>query len=421
MKKKPPAKTEVADATLHDLSVETKHLFLKNVKIGLVGGGGIAAIELPKIARELRRYGAQIKFYVTENCLRFIGREALEWASGAPVMVTPTGFADHICQDDMVLVLPGTADLVAKLAHGICSDGASTYLQSAIGQKKLVLICPTMHKSLSESEFVKENFARVKKQDNAIILPPREEEGKLKAPDPQLLARLSSHYFNRKALEKNKTKPARVLVTLGGSRVLIDAVRCLTNISTGKLGTHIVDELYCRGFEVDALVGQTEAVLKSQPGLTVYSEPNFDKMFQFLKAVKPDYYVGFFHVAALSDYLYKGDLNKKLSSKQPTLDLKLSAAPKMIELSNLQKITYRFACKLTETNEEAGLKIATDFMSKHRLNGILWNNASSAFQSATHDGILIIKSKKTTDEIRVSGKQNLARAMVAHFENWFLG
>lgn len=420
MKKKQPFQTQVSDASRHDLSVETKHLFLKDVKVGLVGGGGIAAIELPKIARELRRYGALVRFYVTENCLRFIGREALEWASGELVTVTPTGFADHICQDDMVLVLPGTADLVAKLAHGICSDGASTYLQSAIGQKKLVLICPTMHKSLSESEFVKENFARVKKQDNVIILPPREEEGKLKAPDPQLLAKLSSHFFNRVGLQKNK-KPTRVLVTLGGSRVLIDAVRCLTNISTGRLGALLVDELYCHGFEVDALVGQSEVAIQNRPGLSVTVEPNFEGMYAFLKNIKPTNYSGFFHVAALSDYLFKGDETKKMSSKQSTLELKLTAAPKMIELANLKKIAYRFACKLTETNEDAGLKIATEFMNKHSLNGILWNNASSAFKKATHEGIVIVKAKNAPQHVRVAGKQQLATVMVEHFENWFLG
>lgn len=420
MKKKQPQKAVLGDTSRHDLSVENKHFFLKNVKIGLVGGGGIAAIELPKIARELRRYGAHVRFYVTENCLRFIGREALEWASGELVTVTPTGFADHICQDDMVLVLPGTADLVAKLAHGICSDGASTYLQSAIGQKKLVLICPTMHKSLSESEFVKENFARVKKQDNVIILPPREEEGKLKAPDPQLLAKLSSHFFNRVALKRNR-KPNRALVTLGGSRVLIDAVRCLTNISTGKLGALLVDELYCRGFEVDALVGQSEVNIRSRPGLVVTVKPNFDEMYHFLKEIKPTNFSGFFHVAALSDYLFKGDETKKISSKQKTLELKLTAAPKMIELANLKKISYRFACKLTETNEESGLKIANEFMNKHCLNGILWNNASTAFKKSIHEGIVLTKSKNAPQQVRAAGKQQLATVMVEQFEKWFLG
>lgn len=124
-----------------DTDVQIKSNFLQNFKVTIIGGGGIAAIELPKLARALRRLGASVQFIVTENCLKFIGIDSLRWASNAEVIINPSGLAEHICTSDGVVVTPATADLISKVAHGICSDGATTFLQSALGLKKDNYIC----------------------------------------------------------------------------------------------------------------------------------------------------------------------------------------------------------------------------------------------------------------------------------------
>ena len=70
-----------------DLKVELRSTALKGMKVAICVGGGIAAIEVPRVARELRRMGASVRVCATENALRFVGRDALEWASTHPVVV----------------------------------------------------------------------------------------------------------------------------------------------------------------------------------------------------------------------------------------------------------------------------------------------------------------------------------------------
>lgn len=99
---------------MHDTSVQVNTDFLENQKISLVCGGGIASIEAPKLARELRRHGASVQFYITEACLKFVGLESLRWASQNEVILNPSGLVEHICTSDAVVVAPATADLISK-------------------------------------------------------------------------------------------------------------------------------------------------------------------------------------------------------------------------------------------------------------------------------------------------------------------
>jgi phosphopantothenoylcysteine decarboxylase / phosphopantothenate---cysteine ligase len=121
-----------------DVKVSLLGQALSGCHIALCVGGGIGAVEAPRVARELRRYGARVQIFATENALRFVGQVSLEWASGEALTVQPSGLAEHVFEGDLILVAPATTDLLAKAAQGLCVDGVTTLIQSALGLAKTV-------------------------------------------------------------------------------------------------------------------------------------------------------------------------------------------------------------------------------------------------------------------------------------------
>ena len=254
---------QVSTAPLGDLAVRELSTSLSGCRITVCAGGGIAATELPRVARELRRHGAAVNFVVTETALKFIGSAALEWASGAPVVVNPTGLSEHIFDGDALLVAPATADVLAKAAHGLCTDGVTTLLQSAFGQGKPVFFLPTMHDSMAHSPFVLKNVHSLSALHHVYFLEPRREEGKLKAPDPKRIALEISHRWN--AARQFDGRAPRVALTYGGTRAAIDPVRCITNLSTGRLGVQLA--------EADVDIGDSRQRRHPPPGVVADLHP----------------------------------------------------------------------------------------------------------------------------------------------------
>ncbi|MEK6846461.1 MAG: flavoprotein, partial [Nanoarchaeota archaeon] len=87
-----------------DHKVELLNNYLGNKAIALCVTGGIAAIETPKIARQLRRYGAEVKVYLTGAAQQVIGKSALDWGTGQSIVTELSGLAEHLCREAAVLV-----------------------------------------------------------------------------------------------------------------------------------------------------------------------------------------------------------------------------------------------------------------------------------------------------------------------------
>ncbi len=398
-----------------DLSVESRTNWLQGIKVTICGGGGIASIELPKVARELRRHGAEVFFVVTENCLRFIGKESLEWASSRSITINPTGFAEHICMSDCVLVFPATVDLIGKIAAGLATDGPTTLIQSAFGQKKPILICPTMHESLADSPFFQENLAKLLCQPNVQLVSPRVEEGKHKAPSPEVFALEVAHHYSAAQKSGNKL---RACVTLGGTRVSLDPVRCLTNLSTGALGRNLVQELYSRGVSVTAVEGQSTEKLPQLRHLNVIKVPEYADMLGSLEKLNASHLDGIFHVAAVSDYVPVSYSDEKIASSHTELEVKLMKSKKFIELPELKKIPFQMACKLTSSNDPRAAEIALNFLRTHKLNLLLWNS-SDALRGKEHCGSIFEAKSAEVLEMKCFSKQEIASEIARRFTNEF--
>lgn len=393
-----------------DLTVRNKANLLEGVSIAFCGGGGIAAIEMPRMARELRRLGASVRFVVTENCLRFVGEESLEWASTQPVTVIPTGSAEHIAVDDAVIVFPATADLIAKMSLGICDSGPTTLVQSALGKKKTVLIFPTMHESLFNSPLVKENRSKLANVEGVKVLSGRLEEGKEKAHTPENFALEVAHYIRGRAFELSGKKKPHAVVTLGGTRAHIDPVRCITNISTGALGKKLCEELYGRGVKVTALQGNSEVQMEDLSELKILKTHTYMEMKNSLEKFSEKSVDAIFHVAAVSDYLPKSEAKEKISSQKSKMTLELVQAQKLLAQNSVKRIPYKVACKLTTGNAAEGLLVARSFLKDSKFDVVVWNSAESAFQKSHDARILTHNTEK-----EVFGKQMIAEELAKLF------
>jgi len=177
-----------------DLQVEKVSDQLEGKTIALCVSGGIAAIETPKIARQLRRYGAEVKAYTTPTALKFIGKASLEWATEKDVVCELSGLAEHICLEDLVLVAPATLNTINKIVLGIADNVVTSLVASALGSKKPIYIIPTMHESLYNNPIFQENLSKTERYGIKII-EPRFSEGKAKIASTRSIVNEVVGYF----------------------------------------------------------------------------------------------------------------------------------------------------------------------------------------------------------------------------------
>jgi len=310
--------------TNEDHQVDLIGNYLANKSIALCVTGGIAAIETPKIARQLRRYGAEVHVYMTPSANQFIGKTSLEWGSGNEVITSLSGLSEHICREDAVLVAPATTNTINKICTGLADNAVTTLIASALGMHKPIYLAPCMHESLYNNPFLQENLQRAQ-QYNINIIQPRFSEGKAKiAKLENIVAKLSHD------LTSDPIKGKNILITAGPTPVKIDDVRRITNKFKGTLGKLIAQEAYLRGANVKLLMGDTGIPVPTY--LTTQYHSDFDQYLQNVcsSLEQKPYNIGIFS-AAVADFKPTTTQKGKISSSGE-LHLDFEHTQKVIQL-----------------------------------------------------------------------------------------
>ncbi len=233
----------------------------KNIVLGVTGG--IAAYKAADICSKLIKYHASVDVIMTENAGHFITPNTFE-ALCHHKTLTDTFDRDHPWEvehialaekADIVLIAPATANVIAKLAHGIADDMLTTTMLAVTCPK---LIAPAMNTHMYENPIVQDNLNTLRKYGWIVIEPAEGHlacgtSGKGKLPDPQEL--VDAVVLNG-ALEKD-LQGKRILVTAGPTCEDIDPVRYITNRSSGKMGYAIASAAAARGAEVTLVSGPT--------------------------------------------------------------------------------------------------------------------------------------------------------------------
>jgi len=206
----PPKSPPLGD---HDVPVLSGHL--RGKRVALLVCGGIAAMKTPLLARALRRRGAEVVAFCSDEALRYVGREALEWATCNALVTQLTWRAEHLSDSapfDCYLVAPATYNTIGKMAAGIADSVVTAALASALGRmeqgRTQVLVAPTMHGSMHHEVLVRN--CQLLGQQGVRFVTPRDDYGKHNLPEEELLVAAVC-----RALSRSPLRGQEVLVTGG--------------------------------------------------------------------------------------------------------------------------------------------------------------------------------------------------------------
>jgi phosphopantothenoylcysteine decarboxylase/phosphopantothenate--cysteine ligase len=224
----------------------------KRIVLGVTGG--IAAYKAVEISRRLVDAGAHVVPVMTESAERFLGATTLSALASEPVRTrlwddpeTPIPHTKIGQGADLVLVAPATARLIAAYRMGLSTDLLSNIL---LATRAPVMICPAMHTEMWEHPAVVDNMAVLRSRGVHVVDP---ESGRLAGGDvgagrlaaPETIVAAVERLFTPRDLAGLK-----VVVSAGGTREPIDAVRVIANRSSGKQGYAIAEEAAARGATV---------------------------------------------------------------------------------------------------------------------------------------------------------------------------
>ena len=236
-----------------------------NGKCVLLGvTGGIAAYKMANVASALRKLGADVEVIMTRNATQFITPITFETLTGHKCMVDTFDRdfkfeVTHIAlakKADVILVAPATANVIAKMAHGIADDMLTTTVLAAKCPK---LVSPAMNTGMLENPITQDNIATLERYGFTVI--PSEsgmlackDVGSGRLPKEDVLIEYILHTIAR----PKDLAGVRVTVTAGPTQESLDPVRYLTNHSTGKMGYAIARAAAMRGAEVTLIHGHTD-------------------------------------------------------------------------------------------------------------------------------------------------------------------
>ena len=327
---------------MRDTDVEVRGSSLSGRHILLGVTGGIAAVDTVRLARELRRHGAEVSVIMTPSAQEIITPMAVRWASQGEVITDWDGDLSGLSGFDAVLVTPATRNIIASFVHGLMNGPLLMALSAARGRGCPIMMVPSMHNDLANDPVTEDLVVQCVKS-GVKVLWGEEEEGKRKTPNhEEIVARLGNLVNN------NSTS---VVVTLGATRTAIDDIRYVQNTSSGHTGYMIASDLYRHGMDVTCVSGVTTIDKPSWLSLDIKC-PDPDEMLDELKALTKDNIDVWIHSAAVLDYVIPDSVEGKIASLQGDLDIQLKEGAKHItELRELCNGATRIGFKL-----ESGIK-----------------------------------------------------------------
>ena len=233
----------------------------KHVVLGITGS--IAAYKTAGLASMLVKKGCHVQVLMTENATNFINPITFETLTGNKCLVDTFDrnfefSVEHVAlakQADVVMIAPASANIIAKLAHGLADDMLTTTVLACRCKK---IIAPAMNTNMYENPVVQDNIKICEKYGMEVIKPAVGylacgDTGAGKMPEPAELF----DYIEKEIGAQKDLEGSKILVTAGPTREAIDPVRYITNHSTGKMGYAVAKAAALRGADVTLITGKT--------------------------------------------------------------------------------------------------------------------------------------------------------------------
>lgn len=367
---------------------------LAGKKIALCVTGSVAAVQAPRLARELIRHGAKVTAYMTPDACEIIHLNAMQFATQREVVTKLTGRLEHLQDFDLILVAPATMATMGKLACGI-ADNAVTAL--ALSSRAKVLIAPAMHLAMYENAIFKENAEKLKKLGYRFLAP-KIEEGAAKLAGVEEIVDAAIFQLDKKDLAN-----LRVLLTAGPTIEYIDPIRMITNKSSGKMGIALAREAHLRGARVTLIYGSG-----TEPVPAYLNVKRVETSKQMLEAVEKEIKSCdvFISAAAVSDFS-TSQAKSKIDSRRGALTLKLEPTPKILERVKKQKVFKVGFKALYGVSEKELLSAARSSLKEYALNLVVANDVAKGIFGGNESEVYILDEKKVT-HVQRSDKSRVA-------------
>ena len=385
----------------------------KTILLGVTGG--IAAYKSANLASLLVKAGAEVRVIMTENATNFITPTTFETLTGHKC-ITDTfdrNFefkVEHISlaqKADAIIIAPATANIIAKLAHGIADDMLTT---TVLASKAPKIISPAMNTAMFENPITQDNISTLKKYGMTIIEPAQGllacgDIGAGKMPEPEVILQ---YILKSCAFEKDMAG-LKVLVTAGSTQEAIDPVRYITNHSTGKMGYSIAKACMLRGADVTLVSGVTN--LTPPMFIDVINIKSAEEMYQAVHSKAKDMDI-IIKAAAVADYRPSNVSDEKMKKSDDEMSISLERTHDILKSLGDVKTPNQFLCGFSMETQNM-IENSKKKLLKKNLDMIVANNLKvSGAGFGTDTNVVTFITKDSTEELPIMGKDKVAYAIL---------
>ena len=386
----------------------------KTVLLGVTGG--IAAYKAAALASALVKQHCAVEVVMTEHATKFVTPLTFEQLTGRRTMVDTfdrnfSHQVEHISlaqRTDLVLVAPATANVCAKLAHGLADDMLTTTILACKCPK---LIAPAMNTNMYENPVTQDNLDILRRYGWEVIEPA---SGRLacgavgagKMPEPEDLLQ---HVLRHLAMPQDMAG-MKVLVTAGPTQEALDPVRYLTNHSTGKMGYAIARMAMLRGAQVTLVSGPTS--IAPPPFVEVVPVVSAQDMFEAVsqRAEESDIIV---KAAAVADYTPIGYSDDKVKKKDGDLSIPLKRTTDILQYLGQHRRPGQVICGFSMETRDM-LENSRSKLEKKNVDMICANNlkvAGAGFGVDTN--VITLITKQGVEELPLLSKEEAASRILS--------
>lgn len=381
----------------------------KTVLLGITGG--IAAYKMANVASALRKTGAEVHCILTQNATQFITPLTFETLSNNRCIVDTfdRNFQYDVAhvslakKADVILIAPATANVIAKLAHGLADDMLTTTVLAARCPK---LIAPAMNTAMLENPATQENLATLRRYGFTVIEPATgmlacKDVGSGKLPEPEVLC---EEIYRVIAREKD-LQGLHITVTAGPTQESLDPVRFLTNHSSGKMGYAIAREAMLRGADVTLISGPV--ALKAPLGVKLVNITTAQEMLEGVQAALPQTDV-LVMAAAVADYRPAVVADQKMKKGEGDMSIPLERTGDVLGWVAQNRHPGLFVCGFSMETEHM-LENSQKKRTKKKLDMIVANNLKTQGAGfGVETNVVTLITQDWVEELPLLGKDEVA-------------
>lgn len=382
----------------------------KSIVLGITGG--IAAYKAAELVRLFVKNNIDVQVVMTQAACQFISTVTMQALSGKPVFTDmwdasiPNGMP-HIELSraaDAIVIAPASADFIAKLVHGRADDLLSTL---CLARDCDLLVAPAMNKQMWENPATQRNIAQLVSDGIHILGPDSGEQACGEIGLGRMLEAEDLHYLITAYFQPKRLRGKKIMITAGATLEMIDPVRAVTNLSSGKMGYAIAQAAFEMGADVTLISGAT--ALTPPTGVRNIAATSAGAMYQSVmqNIANQDIFIG---VAAVADYSPANSQSQKIKKSEQSLTLELKLNKDILaEVASLPSPPF---CIGFAAETENLLEFAEAKRQKKKLPLIVANLTSDAMGSDNNKVILL--DNNGNYPLEPATKIEVARSILKH-------